>query len=182
MEAQAQQIIALREDCLKSRGETAKLQHKLTGAEVFLTKSIQLEIDLKEAKRNEDEAIRLAEIAKNDFVKAQESSIQWKKRASELDTENKRYKDMLERNVESVSQIRTYSYVELLTILFLGSLTKRKAKETPETGHRIDRQVSRQREGDVVRYHTGGISRCVLLVKSHQIRVMMAIFPLMNIP
>jgi len=106
VEIQSQRLIALREDCLKSREETERLQQKLTGAELFLTKSIQLETDLKEAKKNENEAIRLAEIAKNDLGKAHESSVQWKKRASELAAENKRYKDMLEKNVESARSAR----------------------------------------------------------------------------
>lgn len=66
-------------------------------------KSRQLEIELNKTKKIENEAIRLAKTAKDDLRKVHESSLQWKKRTSELTAENKSYKDKLEKHVESVS-------------------------------------------------------------------------------
>jgi hypothetical protein len=110
VEVQSHQIVALREDYLESRQATERLQDQLTKAELFKTKSIQLEMELNETKKNENEAIRLAEIAKDDLGKVYESTVQWKKRTSELTAENKRYKDMLEKHIESVShQLLKYS-------------------------------------------------------------------------
>jgi hypothetical protein len=103
VDVQSHQITALREDYRKSRHENEHLRDQQTKAEIFETKSIQLEIELNESKKNENEAIRLAEIAKNDLGKIHESSVQWKKRTSEITAESKRYKDMLEKHVESVS-------------------------------------------------------------------------------
>ena len=107
------------EDSLESREETEILRDQLKKAEI---KSNQLEAELIETKKNENEAIRLAKIAKDDLGKAQESSLQWRKRTSELTAENKWHKDMLEKHVESVScqaffKIYKYSYIELLTFL-----------------------------------------------------------------
>lgn len=101
----------MREDFLESRQKTESLQDQVIKAQ---SKSIQLEMELGETKKNGDEAIRLAEIAKNELVEVRENLIQWKKRASELTAENKRYKDLLEKNVESVSHILEYSYTELV--------------------------------------------------------------------
>jgi hypothetical protein len=99
----------LREDSLESRQETENLRDQLRKAEI---KSNQLEIELNETKKNENEAIRLAKIAKDDLGKVHESSLHWKKRTSELTAENKRYKDMLEKHVEFVScQIHTLNYL-----------------------------------------------------------------------
>lgn len=110
VEVQSQQIITLTEDYHENLQENEHLRDQLARAELFKTKSIQLEMELNETKNNENEAIRLAEIAKDDLGKVHESSIQWKKRTSELTAENKRYKDLLEKHVESVShQILKYS-------------------------------------------------------------------------
>lgn len=111
VDIQSHQIIVLREDFLESRQKTESLQDQVIKAQ---SKSIQLEMELGETKKNGDEAIRLAEIAKNELVEVRENLIQWKKRASELTAENKRYKDLLEKNVESVSHILEYSYTELV--------------------------------------------------------------------
>ena len=103
----------MREDSLKSRRETENLRDQLTKAE---RKSNQLEIELNETKKYGNEAIRLAKIATKDLLgKVLESSLRWKKRTSELAAENKRYKDMLEKLVESVS-CQTLN-IELLSIL-----------------------------------------------------------------
>ena len=111
MEVQSQQIIVLREAFLESHQETDNLRDQLTKAEVFQTRTMQLETELKESKKNENEAIRLAEIAKNELGELHENLIQWKKRASEVTAENKRCKDMLEKHVESVSLILQYPYL-----------------------------------------------------------------------
>lgn len=100
VEVQEHQITALSETFLESYQEAKHLRDQLKKAEI---KSIQLEIELNEAKKNENKAIHLAKIAKDNLCKVHESSLQWKKRTSELTTENKRYKDMLEKLFESVS-------------------------------------------------------------------------------
>ena len=114
VEVQTHEIIALREDSLESRQETENLRDQLRKAEI---KSNQLEIELNETKKNETEAIRLAKIAKDDLGKVHESSLQWKKRTSELTAENKRYKDMLEKQLEFVScRIHTFNYLLFILI------------------------------------------------------------------
>jgi len=87
----------LSENSLESRQETESLRDQLKKAEI---KSNQLEIELNETKKNENEAIRLAKIARDDLGKVHESSLQWRKRISELTAENKWYKDILEKHVE----------------------------------------------------------------------------------
>lgn len=86
------EIIALREDSLE---ENESLRDQLTRAEM---KSNQLEIELNETKKSENEAIRLAKIAK----KVHESSLQWKKRTSELTAENQWCKDILEKLYQDI--------------------------------------------------------------------------------
>ena len=100
VEVQEHQITALSETFLEGYQEAKHLRDQLKKAEI---KSIQLEIELNEAKKNENKAIHLAKIAKDNLCEVHESSLQWKKRTSELTTENKRYKDMLEKLFESVS-------------------------------------------------------------------------------
>ena len=90
----------MREDSLEIRQETEVLRDQLTKAEI---ESNQREIELNETKKNEKEAIRLAEITKDDLGKAHESELQWKMRTSELIAEIQRYRDMLEKRNESVS-------------------------------------------------------------------------------
>ena len=114
VQVQTHQIIALKEDFMESRQETENLRDQLKKAEI---KSKQLEIELNETKKNEKEAIRLAKISKDDLGKVHESSLQWRKRTSELTAENKWYKDILEKHVESVSC--QASYIELLFILLI---------------------------------------------------------------
>lgn len=146
MEVQTQQIIVLKGDFHESYMETKILQDQLKKAEQLQKNSIQLEMQLKETKKNEDEAIRLAEIAKNELVEVREHLGQWKKRTSELTAENKRYKDLLEKQVESVSQILKYPYIELpLSNPSVGSLARREAQKTSQAGGRTGTQVSSQR-------------------------------------
>ncbi|KAF8806904.1 hypothetical protein BYT27DRAFT_7167162 [Phlegmacium glaucopus] len=97
-EIQSHQIVTLTAACLQSRQENEFLQDQLTKANQFQKKSIQLEMELEEAKKNEDKAICLAENAKNELGRVHENLIQWKGRTEELTTENKRYKDLLESN------------------------------------------------------------------------------------
>jgi chromosome segregation ATPase len=89
----------LREDSLESREENENLRDKLTRAEM---KSNQLEIELNETKKNENEAFRLAKNAKDDLGKVHESSLQWKKRTSELAAENNWCKDILEKLYQDI--------------------------------------------------------------------------------
>jgi len=48
---------------------------------------------------SEAKAIRLAKVAKDDLGKVHETLGQWQRRAAELDQQNKRFKDMLDRHV-----------------------------------------------------------------------------------
>ena len=132
VEVQSHQIIALRKDYLESRQETERLRDQLTKAELLKT---SLEIELNESKKIQNEAIRLAEIAKDDLGKIHENSLQWKKRASEVNTENKRYKDLLEKHIESVGHpifLKRYSF---MILRHTGTFPERKAKKASETSY-----------------------------------------------
>ena len=100
VQVQTRQIISLKEDSLENRQENESLREQLKKAEI---KSKLLEIELNETKRNKNEAVRLAKI---ELGKVHESSLQWRKRTSELTAENKWYKDILEKHVEPVSLSR----------------------------------------------------------------------------
>lgn len=79
------------------------MQSKWRRAESLQTEVVSLRNALSESEANTQEAIRLAEVAKNDLGKVHETSGQWQRRAAELDQENKRFKDMLERHASIVS-------------------------------------------------------------------------------
>lgn len=96
----------MREDSLESREENESLRDQLTRAERNCN---QLEIELNETKKNENEAIRLATIAKDDL---HESSLQWKKRTSELTAENQWCKDILEKLYQDILEPEKNDQVE----------------------------------------------------------------------
>jgi len=79
------------------------MQNKLRKAESLQIEVVHLRNALSESEANTQEAIRLAEVAKDDLGKVHVASGQWQRRAAELDQENKRYKDMLERHASVVS-------------------------------------------------------------------------------
>ena len=70
-------------------------------------KVLQLKKELSETERNTAEALRLAEVAKDEVAAHHTTTIQWKKRAVESELEKKRYKDMLERQANAVRSTPT---------------------------------------------------------------------------
>jgi len=103
VEKQKQEIEALRKELHRSHQERESMQTKLRKTESLQTEVISLRNALSESEANTQEAIRLAEVAKDDLGKVHETSGQWQRRAAELDQENKRFKDMLERHASIVS-------------------------------------------------------------------------------
>jgi Mg2+ and Co2+ transporter CorA len=103
VEKQKQEIEALQKELHRSRRERDLMQTKLRRAESLQTEVVSLRNALSESEANTQEAIRLAEVAKDDLGKVHETSGQWQRRAAELDQENKRFKDMLERHASIVS-------------------------------------------------------------------------------
>ncbi|KAF8159345.1 hypothetical protein B0H34DRAFT_796602 [Crassisporium funariophilum] len=101
VESQAHQLDQLRQDLRKSRSDRDNMQAKLKKSEASQAEVVRLEEALSETERNTQEAIRLAEVAKDDLLRVNESSTHWNKRAVELFEENKRFKDQLERHIES---------------------------------------------------------------------------------
>jgi len=86
------------------------MQTKLRRAESLQTEVVSLRNALSESEANTQEAIRLAEVAKDDLGKIHETSGQWQRRAADLDQENKRFKDMLERHASIVSPTKNYLF------------------------------------------------------------------------
>lgn len=99
VETQKQEINSLRDDLRRTRRERDKLR-KL---ELLQTEITTLKTALSETERNTDEALRLAEAAKDELAAQHASTNQWKKKAAQLEQENKRCKDLLDRHVNSVS-------------------------------------------------------------------------------
>ena len=79
------------------------MQAKLRRVESLTTEVVHLRSALSDSEANTQKAIRLAEVAKGDLGKVHSTSGQWQRRAAELDQENKRYRDMLERHASVVS-------------------------------------------------------------------------------
>ncbi|KIM39679.1 hypothetical protein M413DRAFT_447137 [Hebeloma cylindrosporum] len=98
VEKQKQEIERLRSELHRSHRERDLMQTKLRKAESLQTEVVSLRNALSESEANTQEAIRLAEAAKDDLGKLHETSGQSQRRAVELDQENKRFKDMLERH------------------------------------------------------------------------------------
>lgn len=101
VETQKQEIDSLRDDLRRTRRERDRLR-KL---ELLQTEITTLKATLSETERNTDEALRLAEAAKDKLAAQHEATNQWKKKAAELEQDRKRYKDLLDRHVNSVSFI-----------------------------------------------------------------------------
>ena len=90
------------------------MQTKLRKAESLQTEVVSLRNALSESEASTQEAIRLAEVAKDDLRKVDETLGQWQRRAAELDQQNKRFKDMLERHDNIVSPTELF-----ISILFM---------------------------------------------------------------
>ena len=94
------------------------------------TEVISLREALSESEANTQEAIRLAEVAKDDLGKTHETSGQWQRRAAELDQENKRFKDMLERHASVVSLPLKLVYFDSVHVLCTqGRMQKEKNRK-----------------------------------------------------
>ncbi len=95
------------DDICRLRRDRELLQTKLKKIEPLQGKVLQLKKELSETERNTTEALRLAEVAKDEVAAHHTTTNQWKKRAAELELENKRYKDMLERQANAVRSTQT---------------------------------------------------------------------------
>jgi predicted nuclease with TOPRIM domain len=74
---------------------------------------VRLKRVLLETEQNTDEALRLAESAKDELATHHVTANQWKKRTTELEQENKRYKDMLDRHSNNVSPPKVYPFIHI---------------------------------------------------------------------
>jgi len=103
VESQKEEMSVMRDDLRRLRRERDGLNSKLEKAKPLQNEVVRLRTALSETERNTDEALRLAEVAKDELAAHHTSTTQWKKRVAELDQENKRYKDQLERLKNNVS-------------------------------------------------------------------------------
>ena len=128
VEKQKRDIDTLRKELHRSNRERDGMQTKLRRAELLQTEVVSLREALAESEANTQEAIRLAEVAKDDLGKTHETSGQWQRRAVELDQENKRFKDMLERHASVVGLPLKFVCVDSVHVtlaLYAGSIAKR---------------------------------------------------------
>jgi len=130
-EQQKQEADGLRKELHKSRREFDQLNAKMKKAENLEADVKKLENSLKESERNMEEAIRLAEIAKENLDKSNETLTQWQKRAADLEEENKRIKDTLYRQNNDVSNHEGFCLVESKSSL-QAKQTKRQNKKLTE--------------------------------------------------
>lgn len=103
VETQTREISKLNDDLRRYHHDKELLQSKLKNIESLQAENLKLKTALSETERNTAEALRLAEVAKDEVAAHHTTTNQWKKRATELELENKRYKDMLERQANAVS-------------------------------------------------------------------------------
>ncbi|KDR80841.1 hypothetical protein GALMADRAFT_1111130 [Galerina marginata CBS 339.88] len=101
VENQKHEIDALRKELHRSNRDRDYYQGKARKAEPLQTEIDRLGLSLREAEHNTNQALCLAEAAKDDLGKVHEKSSQWQKHAAELDQDNRRLKDQLERHVDS---------------------------------------------------------------------------------
>jgi len=122
VETQKQEIESLRDDLRRTRRERDHSQNKLRKLEILRTEITTLKAALSESERNTDAALRLAEVAKDELAAQHAATNQWKKKVAELEQDNKRYKDLLDRHVNSVSLIQRFiGSFALLMALMSGS-------------------------------------------------------------
>ncbi|KAF8972746.1 hypothetical protein BDZ97DRAFT_854887 [Flammula alnicola] len=101
VETQTQEIDGLRQDLHRSRRDRESLQSKVKKVEPLQAEVSRLKTALSETESNTQEAICLAERAKDELGKLHGTSSHWQRRAAELDQENKRFKDLLERHTNN---------------------------------------------------------------------------------
>ena len=107
VETQTRDITKLCDDVCRLRRDKELLRTQLKKIEPLQGKVLQLKKELSETERNTAEALRLAEVAKDEVAAHHTTTNQWKKRAAESELENKRYKDMLERQANAVRSTPT---------------------------------------------------------------------------
>jgi cell shape-determining protein MreC len=108
VDTQQEEINKTRDELRKLRRDKEHLQGKLKKVEPLQGEIARLKTALSETERNTDEALRIAESAKDELATHHATTNQWKKRATELEQENKRYKDMLDRQTNNVGHTKTH--------------------------------------------------------------------------
>jgi cell shape-determining protein MreC len=115
VDTQKEEVDRLRDELRKLRRDKEHLQGKLKKIEPLQTEIGRLKTVLLETEQNTDEALRLAESAKDELASHHDNANQWKKRTTELEQENKRYRDMLDRQSNNVSATQTHVFIEIVT-------------------------------------------------------------------
>lgn len=115
VDAQKEEIDKLRDELRKLRRDKEHLQGKLKRMEPLRGEVVRLKTALLETEQNTDEALRLAESAKDELATHHVTANQWKKRTTGLEEENKRYKDMLDRHSNNVSPPKVYPFIQIIT-------------------------------------------------------------------
>lgn len=103
VDTQTEEIDQLRVELRKLRRDKEHFRDKLKKMESYQSEVTRLKTALSETERNTDEALRLAESAKDEVAAHHATANQWKKRVTELEQDNKRYRDMLDRHSNNVS-------------------------------------------------------------------------------
>jgi len=115
VDTQKEEIDKLRDALRRLRRDKEHLQSKLKRTEPLQAEVVRLKTALLETEQNTDEALRLAESAKDELATHHVTVNQLKKRTTELEQENKRYKDMLDRHSNNVSPLKVYPFVQITT-------------------------------------------------------------------
>ncbi|PPR07004.1 hypothetical protein CVT24_011090 [Panaeolus cyanescens] len=106
VESQSKEISKLQEDLRRAKRSRDSMANKIKDGENLQQANNQLKQALEEAERNTHQAIQLAELAKDETTKHHDKMQEWKKRAAELDQENRRYKDLLDRQINSARTMK----------------------------------------------------------------------------
>jgi chromosome segregation ATPase len=126
---QEKEIDKLRDELRKLRRDKERLEGKLKKTVSLQAEVVRLKTALSETERNTDEALRLAESAKDELATNHATANQWKKKATELEQENKRYKDMLDRHTNNVRPTRAYRSHRYRNPSFISHVCKRRRIE-----------------------------------------------------
>ncbi|KAF9038636.1 hypothetical protein BJ165DRAFT_403451 [Panaeolus papilionaceus] len=106
VESQSKEIHSLKEDLRRARRSRDSMANKVKDGEALHLENVTLKNQLNEAERNTNEAIRLAEVAKDEATRNHDQAQVWKKLSAELDQDNRRYKDLLERQISSARTLK----------------------------------------------------------------------------